>query len=152
MDSLIPQLKCQTFFLSFLCRVWIGRLRVSWPILPPELLVVLQSDHQGSIASSAQKELKVSPSTLISRLFKVSLCMIVLWVVFKTFKYEKIYSTLPLENGKLNDNSHRLRMLGHFWASGQECNCTKHSMNAMIVQVYSSILDNLFDFILKGKK
>ena len=38
-------------------------------------------------------------------------CMFVLHVVFKTLNEENI-CTLPLENGKLNDSSHRLRMLG----------------------------------------
>ena len=52
----------------------------------------------------------------------MSLCMFVLRLVFNTFIEEKICSTLPLENGKLNANSHRLRTLDHFGASGQEYN------------------------------
>ena len=40
-----------------------------------------------------------------------------MWAVFKILKDEKICSTPPLENGKLNANLLRIRTLGHLKAS-----------------------------------
>ena len=51
----------------------------------------------------------------------MSVCKLVLREVFKIFKAEKICSTLPFENSKLNANLLRLITLGHLEASGQDC-------------------------------
>ena len=49
----------------------------------------------------------------------MSVCKLVLRAIFKA---EKICSTLPFENGKLNANLLRLITMGHLEASGQDCN------------------------------
>ena len=65
--------------------------------------VVAQSFHYISITLSGEKSLSSGPSTLISRRsHRVDVWSLVRLSVLITFSVEKILSTRPLENGRLN--------------------------------------------------